>query len=37
MIGDNETDMIAAAGAGIKGILIEENGSMLPLFSEYNF
>jgi D-glycero-D-manno-heptose 1,7-bisphosphate phosphatase len=37
MIGDSESDMIAASGAGIKGIKIPVNSSMLPLFKEYKF
>lgn len=31
MIGDSETDMLAAAKAGIKGIMIPENGNMMEL------
>lgn len=34
MIGDNESDMIAASGAGINGIKIEANQNMLPFISK---
>jgi D-glycero-D-manno-heptose 1,7-bisphosphate phosphatase len=34
MIGDNESDMIAASGAGISGIKIEANQNMLPFISK---